>query len=74
MRCLLRPSTSRQNRAVAADVAPHATGRTYVNFEGEPGAAPAAYGDATGDRLTRLKRQYDPANVFCHNQNVRPAS
>ena len=61
------------NQALAADLAPHAMGRTYVNFEGEPGAARAAYGDAIYDRLARLKRQYDPANVFCRNQNVRPA-
>jgi FAD/FMN-containing dehydrogenase len=61
------------NRALAADLVPHTVGRTYVNFEGEPGAARAAYGDAIYDRLARLKRQYDPANVFRRNQNVLPA-
>jgi FAD/FMN-containing dehydrogenase len=61
------------NRALAADLAPHSLGRSYVNFEGEPGAARSAYGDAIYARLARLKRQYDPANVFCRNQNVLPA-
>jgi hypothetical protein len=32
-----------------------------------------AYGDATYQRLARLKREYDPANLLRRNQNVRPA-
>lgn len=61
------------NRALAADLAPHTTGRTYVNFEAEPRAARVAYGDAIYRRLARLRRQYDPANVFRRIQNILPA-
>jgi FAD/FMN-containing dehydrogenase len=39
----------------------------------EPDAARAACGDAIYAGLAGLKRQYDPANVFCRNQNVRLA-
>ena len=62
------------NRALAAALAPHSMGGTYVNFvtETDAGRVRAAYGDEIYDRLARLKRQYDPANLFRRNQNVRP--
>jgi Berberine and berberine like len=54
---------------------PHCTGAVYVNDlkdEGEDSAR-AAHGDKY-ERLTLLKRRYDPANFFHVNQNIRPAA
>ena len=47
----------------------------YVNYLGddEPGdPAAAAYG-SNYPRLQRIKRKYDPENLFHMNQNIRPA-
>jgi FAD/FMN-containing dehydrogenase len=48
----------------------------YVNFLADEGQARirAAYPDGTWDRLTAIKRRYDPENVFRRNQNVPPAA
>jgi FAD/FMN-containing dehydrogenase len=62
------------NRALFAALEPRATG-VYVNFledEGEHRVR-TAYPGETYERLARVKRRYDPANVFHRNQNVRPA-
>jgi FAD/FMN-containing dehydrogenase len=63
------------NRELAAALRPLSQGGAYVNFLSETGDDPAraAYGREVYDRLARLKRQYDPANMFSRNQNVRPA-
>lgn len=54
--------------------APFASAGVYVNFltadEGE--RVKAAYGP-NYDRLAKIKRQYDPANLFSTNQNIMPA-
>lgn len=52
---------------------PFATGGVYVNFmtEEEAGRVSKAYGPAL-ERLTELKRRYDPTNLFRMNQNIRP--
>ena len=54
--------------------APFASAGVYVNFltadEGE--RVKLAYGP-NYDRLARIKRQYDPANLFSTNQNIVPA-
>ena len=54
-------------------MAPYATGGTYVNFmTDDEDRARAAYG-ANYERLARLKKRYDPTNLFRMNQNVPPA-
>ena len=47
----------------------------YVNFLGEegPSRVRAAYPGSTWNRLTEIKRRYDPDNLFRLNQNVPPA-
>ena len=53
--------------------APYATGGVYVNFltADEGDRVRNAYG-ANYERLVRVKRQYDPGNLFSVNQNIRP--
>jgi FAD/FMN-containing dehydrogenase len=53
---------------------PHATGGVYVNFMPEDEAQrveAGAYGPNYA-RLADLKAKYDPQNLFCLNQNIRP--
>jgi len=59
--------------AVAA-VAPVSDG-TYVNFLGDAEARglASAYPAATLERLRRVKRRYDPENLFRLNTNITPA-
>ena len=47
----------------------------YVNFVGDEGPERlrAAYPGATWDRLRKVKREYDPENLFRLNQNIPPA-
>ena len=48
----------------------------YVNFVGDEGETRvrAAYPGATWDRLSAIKRSYDPDNLFRRNQNIPPAT
>jgi FAD/FMN-containing dehydrogenase len=54
--------------------APFASGGAYVNFltADEGDRVRAAYG-SNYNRLTQVKRTYDPANLFRLNQNIAPA-
>ena len=70
----------RQRRAswvaeFAAAVQPADTG-AYVGFLADEGEARvhAAYPQSTWTRLSRVKAQYDPTNLFRLNQNVVPAA
>jgi hypothetical protein len=61
-------------RAVVDAASGASTGRAYVNFLGDPGAARASYGEAAYARLVALKDAWDPANVFRLNQNIEPST
>jgi hypothetical protein len=52
---------------------PFSLGGAYANFLMEEGdeRARAAYG-GNYERLSRVKAQYDPENLFHVNQNIRP--
>ena len=60
--------------AFADDMAEHATGGVYVNLIGDD-EMPERVSDAYGpnyDRLVRLKRRWDPTNLFGNNYNIPP--
>ncbi len=61
-------------RDLFAALEPYSAG-VYLNFLGAegPDRVRAAYGEAKWDRLSALKRTWDPGNFFHHNQNVPPA-
>jgi FAD/FMN-containing dehydrogenase len=64
-------------RSFWADLVPHAGGiGSYVNFmsEFEEDRVRASYGADKYQRLSEIKAKYDPANLFHHNANIRPAT
>ena len=66
----------RWTRDLWEGLVPYSTGGVYVNdigSEADDGAAMirSAYG-ANYPRLVEMKSKYDPANLFRHNQNIRP--
>jgi FAD/FMN-containing dehydrogenase len=56
-------------------VHPYSAGGAYVNFMMDEGQSrvEATYGD-NYERLTAIKAEYDPENVFRVNQNIPPAA
>ena len=62
-------------REISTVMKPWSTGRFYLNFIGDegPGRVEAAYGPEKYARLQRIKRVWDPHNLFRHNQNIPPA-
>jgi FAD/FMN-containing dehydrogenase len=53
-----------------------ANAATYVNFISEPDddeRVRVSYGPAKYGRLARIKAEYDPANLFHRNANIKPA-
>ena len=62
-------------RGLCADMKPYSSGAVYLNFVGDEGSdrVVAGFGKANYDRLAQIKGQWDPANVFHLNQNIKPA-
>jgi FAD/FMN-containing dehydrogenase len=63
-------------RELAEVMRPFTTGSDYVNqiaLETDDGSEriKAAYG-ANYERLVAVKNEYDPTNLFRHNQNIKP--
>ncbi|KIH99141.1 hypothetical protein LP52_09200 [Streptomonospora alba] len=65
-----------QDRLVGA-LAPYGTGGPFLSFQSAEEASQeqvrAAYEAADYRELSRLKRAYDPGNVFRHTHNIPPA-
>jgi FAD/FMN-containing dehydrogenase len=63
-------------RATSEAAQAFTNGRVYVNYIGA-GEAPdrvrASFGADKFDRLAKIKRKYDPTNVFRLNQNIPPS-
>ncbi|WP_018549303.1 FAD-binding oxidoreductase [Streptomyces sp. LaPpAH-108] len=61
-------------REVRTAVKPWSTGDVYLNFIGDEGAerVRAGLGAENLLRLEKVKREYDPDNVFRFNHNIRP--
>lgn len=61
-------------RAYWSALHPHSAGGAYVNFLMEEGRERIAAGyRGNYERLARIKRKYDPENLFRMNQNIEPA-
>jgi len=58
--------------ALASALRPHATGGSFLNLLNDPARVAAAFTGANLRRLARVKRAYDPDNVFRFNANILP--
>lgn len=61
-------------RDVCSDLEEWATGYIYLNFIGNEGQSRviAGFGEENYQRLSRVKCEFDPENVFHLNQNIEP--
>ncbi len=62
-------------RTIAAAMKPWTTGRVYLNYIGDEGLhrVESSFGEQKYARLQALKAEWDPDNLFRHNQNIKPA-
>ena len=71
----LLPGEREWVRDINAALDPHMLKRTYVaTIDEDASNMRAVYGAAKYDRLARIKREYDPENVFHRNANIEPAA
>ena len=62
-------------RDIYSALEPHMLKRIYVATVDEDASnMRAVYGATKYDRLARIKREYDPDNVFHRNANIEPAA
>jgi len=61
-------------RAMSQSMKPWTTGHVYLNYIGNEGAdrVRSSFGAAKYERLQAIKREWDPTNLFHHNQNIPP--
>jgi len=59
---------------VAAALAAHATGGSFLNFLADPARVETAFTPANLRRLRAVKRAYDPENLFSTGLHVAPAA
>jgi FAD/FMN-containing dehydrogenase len=61
--------------ALTAALAPYSRRATHPNHVStdRQDRVRSFYGDRTYTRLVEVKDRWDPRNVFCHNQNIRPS-
>jgi len=60
---------------ISAAMKPWTTGAVYLNFIGDEGEerVRSGFGPEKFARLQALKKEWDPNNLFRHNQNIPPA-
>jgi hypothetical protein len=74
------PADTERNIAYTKDIAgamkPWTSGRAYLNFISDESLqrVEAAFGAEKFAKLQALKKKWDPANLFRHNQNIPPAT
>jgi UDP-N-acetylenolpyruvoylglucosamine reductase len=54
-------------------LAQHSTGGSFLNFLGDASQTASAYTTEDYERLSAVKREYDPGNFFSSNLNIPPA-
>jgi FAD/FMN-containing dehydrogenase len=64
------------SREVEAALRPHSLEAVHPNYVSDTGTSRVRsfYSDGAYARLLSLKREWDPANVFHHNQNIDPGT
>lgn len=62
-------------KGVSGAMKPWSTGRVYLNYIGDEGSGriAKAFEPDRYSRLRRVKKDWDPENMFRHNQNIPPA-